>query len=126
MSQDAVVIPATDGSRSLVLLRGCVPTVCDAVQPHLGEPVAAGLADRLAPAFVLVVRVTYPMAAGSLTELYSAWTRSLGVKLAGVADSPPGEPLALKLRRRTPAPARPSPATLSGSARDEERGGCRG
>jgi hypothetical protein len=90
MSQDAVVIPATDGSRSLVLLRGCVPTVCDAVQPHLGEPVAAGLADRLAPAFVLVVRVTYPMAAGSLTELYSAWTRSLGVKLAGVADSPPG------------------------------------
>lgn len=54
MSQGALVIP----SHGRLAVTGCVPTVCDAAQPRLGEPVAAGPADRLASAFVLVVRVT--------------------------------------------------------------------
>ncbi len=58
MSQHAVVIPSHGRLAVTGPLRGCAPTVCDAVQPRLGEPVAAGLADRLASAFVLVVRVT--------------------------------------------------------------------
>jgi hypothetical protein len=39
----------------MVLLRGCGPTVCDAVLACLGGPVAALLADDITSAFVFVV-----------------------------------------------------------------------
>ena len=57
MSQDLAEIPSLGRLVIAGSLQGGVPTICDAVQPRLGELVAA-LADRFASAVVLVVGAT--------------------------------------------------------------------
>ena len=84
------------GARSLVLLRGCASTVCDAGFACGVEPVAAGLADRVAPALVLVVGGDVAdrgvQSDGVVLDLHAV---ELGVELAGVADLPQVRPTAL-------------------------------
>ncbi len=93
--------PARGGARSLVLLRGCASTVCDAVLACAGEPVAAGLADGITSAFVLV-------AGGDVADgcvqpdgvVLGLDVVQLGVELAGVADLLQVRPLALDVANR--------------------------
>ena len=58
MSQDLAEIPSHGRLVIAGSLQGGVPTICDAVQPRLGQLVAAALADRFAAAVVLVVGAT--------------------------------------------------------------------